>query len=104
MHQLVLQFSPLGSNEEDFDKLIALEDQLIETLAGHAEVDGHDVGSNEGNVFVFSHNAEETFVKCFPVVERSGLLPLLAAGYRDVDGEDYMRIWPQGDTSRFSLK
>ena len=52
MQQLVLQFSPWRSDTRDFDKLISLEEQLIDALAGKAHVDGHDVGTNEANLFI----------------------------------------------------
>jgi len=102
--QLVFQFSPWGSDVQDFDRLVRLEDQLIEALAGQAEVDGHDMGSNEANVFVFAHDAPESFFKCLTVIERSGLLALLAAGYRDVDHEVYTNVWPKPRTTPFSTK
>lgn len=78
------------------------DDNLL--LAAQAAVDGHDMGSNEANVFIFSHAAPETFLRCLPAVERFGLLDRLAAGYRDVDGEDYTRIWPHPSTAPFSVK
>ena len=48
-NQLVLQFR--GDSLEDYDAMISLEDELIETLRDSAKVDGHDVGSGEVNIF-----------------------------------------------------
>ena len=104
MNQLVLQFSPFGLVLKDFDKLVRLEDELIDALEGHAKVDGHDMGSNEGNLFIFTTDPSETFSRCLPIVECAGLMKLLGAGYRDVDGEIYTRVWPKQDAAAFTVK
>ena len=54
MFQLVLQFAPWS--DRDFDDLARLEEQLDAVLPS-AEVDGHDLGSNEANIFVFCAEA-----------------------------------------------
>jgi hypothetical protein len=104
MQQLVLQFSPWGSDTHDFDKLISLEEQLIDALAGKAEVDGHDMGSDEANIFIHTLDAHTTFSDSFPVVQRSGLVPLLGAAYREVAADEYIRLWPKDDRVAFSIK
>ena len=48
-YQLVLQFS--GDSLGDYDAMLALEDDLIQEF-GHADVDGHDIGSGETNIFL----------------------------------------------------
>jgi hypothetical protein len=101
MQQLVLQFSPWGSNTHDFDKLISLEEQLIDALAGKAHVDGHDMGSDEANIFIHTLDAHTTFSDSFPVVQRSGLVPLLGAAYRDDAVDEYIRIWPKENVATF---
>jgi len=40
-YQLVLQFR--GDTLEDYDEMIALENELIEELGNSADVDGHDM-------------------------------------------------------------
>jgi hypothetical protein len=51
VYQLVLQLRPWGARQ--FGDLMRLEDQVSELLEGDAEVDGHDLGSNEANIFIF---------------------------------------------------
>jgi hypothetical protein len=104
MQQLVLQFSPWGSDTHDFDKLISLEEQLIDALAGKAEVDGHDMGSDEANIFIHTLDAHTTFSDSFPVVQRSGLVPLLGAAYREAAVDEYIRLWPKENVAAFSIK
>ena len=58
-YQLVLQFC--GDSLQDLDELIALEDELIEQLGDSADVDGHDVGSGETNIFIFTSDPKQTF-------------------------------------------
>jgi len=104
MTQLVLQLSPWGAGIDSYDRLIAMESALVDALAAEAEVDGHDMGSNEANVFIFTNRADETFTKCLPVVTQLGLLNRLSAGYRTDGNEEYIRVWPQEDGSPFTVK
>ena len=58
-HQLVLQFN--GDSFEDYDAMLALEDELIEALGDTADIDGHDIGAGETNIFIFTSAPEQTF-------------------------------------------
>ena len=102
MFQLVLQFKPWGSAQ--FDELVEVEDRLIEALQGVANVDGHDLGSNEANIYILCSDPAETFPNCVPILEEIGLLPILSAAHRPLGGEGYTRIWPQDDASHFEVK
>ena len=53
-YQLVLQFQ--GDSLDDYDAMIALEDDLIAELQGVAEVDGHDMGWRS-EYFYFNHRS-----------------------------------------------
>jgi hypothetical protein len=61
MHQLVLQFAT--NSVRDYDDLVALERQLVAEL-GESEVDGHDMGSGEANIFILTADAQTTFRYC----------------------------------------
>jgi hypothetical protein len=102
MVQLVLQFSPWASG--DLDQLVALEDELIATLPEEASIDGHDMGSNEANIFIHTRDPQRTLLECVQVVGRLGLLSLFSAGHRPLSGNRYARAWPRGDESSFSVK
>jgi hypothetical protein len=58
-YQLVLQFR--GDSLADCDQMVALEDRLIEELGRSAKKDGHDCGSGETNIFIFTTDPAATF-------------------------------------------
>ena len=101
MFQLVLQFAPWSDG--DFDDLVRLEDHLS-ALTEAGDVDGHDLGSNEANIFILTKNPAAALQACLPCIAEADLLQKLSAGYRSVDDDDYLRVWPEGDSSPFSIK
>src|SRR5215475_1456014 len=98
-YQLVLQFR--GDSLEDFDEMIAVEDKLSEAFGDSADVDGHDMGSGERNIFIFTTDPKRTFLQARPVLERARSLHSLTAAYRPVKGERYTVIWPEGSKTEF---
>jgi hypothetical protein len=94
MCQLVLQYS--GTTMSDFDHLVELEDVLEEELGPWAEVDGHDFGRGEMNIFLLTEHPVRTFELAMSLLERIGSLSGLRAGYREVEGEGYTALWPVG--------
>ena len=90
---LVLQFplSCLG----DFDRLIQLENNLEKTLEGRGEIDGHDAGSGEGNIFIFTKDPEQAFRVILPSLDERGRQELRAA-YRKVEDDGFTTLWPPG--------
>jgi hypothetical protein len=98
-YQLVLQF-PCNSME-DLDAVVALEDALIAELPGSlADVDGHDSGSGEANIFILTSQPIETFERAHAIVSgSSGLARVLRAAYRRLDAEQYAVLWPPGGTT-----
>ena len=85
------------------DELIALEEKLTEALGASAEVDGHDSGSGEANIFIFCDEPAGVFARCVPFVSSAGLLPLLAAAYIPEGGDRYTRLWPTGEKRPFDV-
>lgn len=100
-YQLVLQFR--GDSLEDYDAMVALENELIEELEGTARVDGHDVGSGETNIFILTSNPLKTFQRAKPVLERRKSLEGVTAAYRPIDGEQYNVIWLEEATEEFRV-
>jgi hypothetical protein len=93
-YQLVVQIKPANAN--DFHRLVNLEDALAEKLATSAEVDGHDLGAGEFNIFIFTDDPTDTFRRIQGLPEAISLFAALSAAYRPVDGEDYTVLWPRG--------
>lgn len=104
-HQLVLQFQ--GDDADTIDKVIALEDQLIEALDGStsAEVDGHEAGDGVINLTLLSKNAAKTWEKIEPLIEdaASENLEINAVAFRPLDGEEYTVLWPTDFEGEFEV-
>src|SRR5688572_11393860 len=100
MYQLVLQFP---AAVVDFDGLIAIEDELIRVIGGSANVDGHDFGSGEGNIFILTNDVSETWEVVLPALEDLSVESDATVAYRTVDGEQYTVLWPRGFTGQFSI-
>ena len=91
-YQLVLQFA--AATTEDFDRLVALEDRLIGELDDVAIVDGHDFGLGEFNIFVLTDDPAGSFDKAHRVVADQSVPNAMRSAYRQLDGEDYVILWP----------
>lgn len=100
-YQLVLQFS--GDSFDDFDHIVTLEDKLIEALGCDADVDGHDIGSDQVNIFIFTSEPEIAFETAKQIIEHAGLIKTTIAAYRETDGEKYNVIWPKGSNHNFEI-
>ena len=100
-YQLTLQFR--GDSLGDYDAMVALEDELTEALGDSADVDGHDCGAGETNIFIFTFDPAATFQRVRPVLERTGHLQDVTAAHREVDGERYTVMWPEGSRREFSV-
>jgi hypothetical protein len=100
MYQLVLQFPAHAVN---YDELIAIEDELLEVVRPPAEVDGHDFGSEEGNIFILTDSPETTFETVLPVLRDLSRDRDATVAYRPVHGEQYTVLWPTGFKGEFSI-
>lgn len=98
---LVLQYT--GNDCPEYDDLIALEHALTEALSPDVLVDGHDKGSGEANIFILTPDPAATLSASLPVIGGQRRLEGLAAGYRALDSDDYVRLWPMGSTEPFSV-
>ncbi|NOT69825.1 MAG: hypothetical protein HOP09_00690 [Hyphomicrobium sp.] len=104
-HQLVLQFQ--GDDADTLDKVIALEDQLIESLNGStaAEVDGHEPGDGVINLMLLAKNAAKLWEKIEPLVEDAASedLEINAVAFRPLDGEEFTVLWPSDFEGEFEV-
>ena len=99
-YQLVLQFQ--GDSARDLDDLLKLEERLIDAVGVSAEVDGHDIGSGEANIFILTPSPEATFARVKPVLQAHNLLRVVDAAYRPLTGENYIRVWPEHSSKQFT--
>ena len=90
-YQIVLEFH--GDHPDNFERVIAVESKLEEELES-GDVDGNDVGQGVVNVFIITEEPKRCFEEVMRVI--AGFEPSpQAAGYRDLDAEDYIRLWPR---------
>ncbi len=90
---LALQWD--ATKESDYDDLIAAEDKLINGLKGGAQVDGHDMGSGEMNIFIATDNPIQAFEDSKNALGSLQLWPGVRAAYRETTSDHYSIIWPQ---------
>ncbi len=93
-YQLVLQFT--ANSVGDFDRLVDLEEKLIQELAREAEVDGHDFGQSEFNIFVLTDEPVRAFEKARMCIEKQALPYDWRAAYRELTDGAYVIVWPPG--------
>lgn len=95
-YQLVLQWR--GEYQPPFDKLVELEEALIAGLGEFGDVDGHDMGSNESNIFVMTDVPQSCFERCLLILHGTEYRHGLAAGFSSDEDDDYVALWPAGST------
>jgi hypothetical protein len=100
-YQLVLQFK--GSAIPNFDSLVSLEDNLQRIVAPIAEVDGHDIGGGEMNIFVLTADPVATFERAKPLLSDASLLHKVCCAYRDLRSDEYIVVWPESSTEAFTI-
>jgi hypothetical protein len=92
--QLILQFEAEKPN--DLEDLVRIEDMLRDVLGPKANVDGHDMGAGEFNIFIFTSAPEETFERALALLSAHGPLRKFKAAYREPEAEEFVILWPLG--------
>ena len=92
-YQVVIQFpEALYSN---LDWIADIEDRLDECLI-NAEVDGHDIGSGEVNIFIHSDDLMNTFQLAKNIFKEEGaVFEHIKIAYREIGTNDYICLWPE---------
>jgi hypothetical protein len=98
--QLVLQFQ--ATRMQDFDELVALEEELDGLLPPASQVDGHDFGVGEFNIFVLTDQPRETFSTAQALLQRRLPQRQLRAAYRKIDEDRFVILWPP-DLEEFTV-
>jgi hypothetical protein len=93
-YQLVLQFA--AESVRDFDRLVSLGEKLIRELASMGEVDGHDFGQSELNIFVLTDEPMPAFEKARTYIEKQAFPYDWRAAYRELTSDNYVILWPPG--------
>jgi len=99
-YQVVLEFR--GDELEDYDRVVALETRLEAELVS-GEVDGHDAGGGIVTIFLYTREPARCFEEVMGIMADGDPKPD-AAGYRDIEEEEYVRLLPEDDPTPFELK
>ena len=91
-YQLVLQW--MASTIEDYDAMIQIENTLIDGLGEDHEVDGHDAGSGEVNIFIHTNDPKEAKEIKFILGDRD-IWREVRIAYREIAKEKYIVLWPE---------
>lgn len=91
-YEMILQW-PVASIE-DYDRVIEIEELLIDNLQGNCEVDGHDGGSGEMNIFIFTNEPAETFNEIRTLLENHCAWDKIRVAYRAVKETRHIVLWP----------
>jgi hypothetical protein len=78
----------------DLDFVVQIENLVIDVLGDSADVDGHDFGSSEANIFVFTNDPRATFSQVLPVLQSLNIYDELRAAYRHSAGSDFTVLHP----------
>ncbi len=100
-HQLVLQLR--RSSVEDPALVGVLETRIGEILGASAEMDGHDIGARDINLFILTPDPASAFRRSKPVLEELQLLDKVTAAHRVVGGAQFKVIWPLRVRSKFKI-
>lgn len=99
-YQLVLQLP--ASSIADYDRMLKLEEQIIEGLGDLGDVDGHDMGEGEANIFVLTDEPRLVFERIRMLVGTQELMRDLRAAYREVGASNFTIVHPS-DLTRFRV-
>jgi len=99
-YQLVLQWP--ASSVDDYDSIISIEDSLIEELPSNSEVDGHDAGAGQMNIFIRTDEPTETFEDVKNILEGDDAWTDIRIAYRDLERNEYVVLWPK-DLKEFDI-
>jgi hypothetical protein len=98
-YQLVLQFR--GDDCLNFDAMVSLEDEMQQIVEPIADVDGHDVGSGEMNIFILTADPVATFERAKALLSASSMLDKVNVAYRELRSNDFTVLWPSISTGTF---
>jgi hypothetical protein len=99
-YQLVLQWP--ASSIKDYDAMIEVEDALAEKLSKAHDVDGHDAGSGEVNIFIRTGDPKCAFNEAKGILGTRDFWVDARVAFREVAGSEYTILWPK-DLTEFKV-
>ncbi len=95
-YQLVLQWG--ASALMDYDRLIEVENVLTQELGSTHDVDGHDEGSGQMNIFIRTDDPKKAFDQSKAILSNYAAWNDIRVACREVSGNVYTILWPKGLT------
>lgn len=99
-YQLVLQWP--ASSIKDYDTVIDIEETLEDSLDNGSEVDGHDAGSGQMNIFIHTNNPRVCFKAIQASIGTRDFWVDARVAYRESQGSSYTVLWPE-DSFEFEI-
>jgi hypothetical protein len=82
--------------------MIEIESMLIDSISESSEVDGHDAGSGEMNIFVHTDDVHRAFAEIKGLLAAHSALKDARIAYREIGKDKYSALWPD-DLEAFSV-
>jgi hypothetical protein len=95
-HRLVLQWPK--SSLAQYNPLLETEELLLKHLTSHGEVDGHDFGSDEANIFILTDDPEVLFAEVKAILSNTPYWANARVAYRPNESDEYKILWPKNLT------
>ena len=98
---LVIQFAV--DKNVDLNSLTEIEETIIDSIDPKHEIDGHDFGVNEFNIFIYTNDPHDASSQVKRTI-RSKKHKQMKIAYRLSNGEEYKIIYPENFTGKFEVK
>jgi hypothetical protein len=82
--------------------MIELEDGIMTSLGNLGQVDGHDAGSGEMNIFILTDQPKLAFEHLKQALGTKDIMPELKAAYREIGDDEFTILHPTG-LSHFAI-
>lgn len=92
-YQLVIQFP--ANSVKDFETMIKIEEILEQKPGDHSEVDGHDAGAGEMNIFIHTNDPLEAFKQSMESLGGQDIRLNVPVAYREILQKEYKVLWPE---------
>jgi hypothetical protein len=93
-YQLVLQLP--FSSIKDYDEMVELEEVIVGGLGNLGEVDGHDAGSGEMNIFILTDQPKVAFARIQQHLGTRDFMPDLKVAFRAISEDEFTILHPPG--------
>ena len=82
--------------------MIEVENALVANLSAANDVDGHDAGSGEVNIFIDTDDPKRAFKEVMTILGTRDFWVDARVAYREVVGSEYTILWPK-DLTEFNV-